>query len=103
MKFLPWNKDKWNSEQGSFIKYDKVEHMLLGFIGLSATLFIGGRLWLNLLMWIVIGISWEMKDGLFTYDGTHIQGFSWKDLIADCFGFIAAIIIYSIYNNLFRG
>ena len=101
MKFLEWKRDKWNSTQGSYLKYDKLEHLLLGFIGLLATLiFIPAGIWIDLGFWILIGTTWEIIDGTFTYDGIHIQGFSWKDLIADCFGFILAIIVYSIYINL---
>lgn len=107
MKFLDWDLDKWNSKQGSWIPYDKLEHFLLGFIGLLVTMIIilytsdrdgiSIHNFYAIFIWVMVGFLWEVKDGLFSYDGIHIQGFSWKDFIADCFGFIAAIVVYFLW------
>ena len=103
MKFLKWSDDRWKSEQGSILKYDKLEHFLLGFIGLFSTLFFFSYIgfWYCLIIWESLGIGWEIKDGLFTYDGKHIQGFSWKDLLADNYGFMAAVITWSVVWIIF--
>jgi len=99
MKFLKWSDDKWHSLQGSYLLSDKAEHFYLALIGSLTTLFFL-PLVTTVLIWIAIGTAWEAKDGLFTYDGKHIQGFSWKDLIADIFGIVAAIIIHTVFTRI---
>ena len=93
MKFIGWSDDHWKSKQGSYMEYDKLEHFLLGFIGFMLTSLLLPLMW-NIIIWELIAIGWEVKDGLLTYDGKNIQGFSWKDLLADNYGFALAIIIY---------
>jgi len=100
MKFLKWSDDNFRSTQGSYLAYDKLEHFLLGFLGLCVTLFFFDFL-SSIIVWLSLGIAWEIKDGLLTYDGKNVQGFSWGDLIADCLGFVLAIILYTIINRIY--
>lgn len=103
IKFVKWSDDRWKSEQGSIIKYDKLEHFILGFIGLFVTLILGAAFWLSLAIWVTVGFGYELKDGTVPYDAKHIQGFSWKDFIADCLGFILAIIVWAIIRQVQHG
>jgi len=101
MKFKPWNTDKWLSLSGSIIPWDKVEHFLLGVI-LEALL-----LWApitpaeNLFFFSLAAWGWEVKDGLKAYDDNgHVEGFSWKDLIAGYAGGALALIVRPIWGAL---
>lgn len=87
MKFLPWKDDHWNSRNGHVIRYDKIEHFLGSVIltAICAKLFGPGY---GSVLAFVCGILWEVKDGYVPYDGKHIEGFSWKDLIADAAGVV---------------
>jgi hypothetical protein len=84
MKFLAWNEDEWLSKHGSVLPYDKLEHFILAFAGCQ---------FLPVIVVAVVSIAWEIKDGLLPYDDVHIQGFSWKDLIADFAGIALAMLI----------
>ena len=101
MKIKPWSEDKWFSTSGTIIKYDKVEHLILGFIGLFVTLLLIPEIGGCIFIWEVIALAWEAKDGFFPYgpDG-KIEGFSIKDFIADNAGFIIAIALYFIITVL---
>jgi len=115
MKFLEWKTDKWLSEQGSVFKYDKLEHFLLSIIGTTFLflLFLAGAnlfVDLNSIMYSpttlvflffissLVGLIWEIKDGIVPYDGTHIQGFSWKDLIADTAGVFLTVFCIKLIS-----
>jgi len=108
MKFLNWKDDKWLSEQGSILRYDKLEHLILGFVGFwilfilclaFVNAFYPARSLVKVIALFVAGMSfvvataWEIKDGTVPYDGIHIQGFSWKDLIAGSVGIVFAYIL----------
>jgi VanZ family protein len=87
-KFQPWDQDEWLSSQGSILKYDKLEHLLLSVIGvLIAVFLLKIEILLALSLMLLLGIAWEIRDGLIT----NGQGFSIKDLIAD---FIGVLIGY---------
>ncbi len=82
-KFLPWDKDKWLSKQGTILPYDKLEHFLLSLFGVVIGILL---LKINpvtvVLIITLLGIGWEIKDGLIA----NGQGFSWKDLIFNLAG-----------------
>lgn len=81
MKFIPWQEDKWLSREGTLIPFDKLEHFLLGVLwALVAILLLGIHPGIVMIIGLIAGIGWEIKDGLFSH------GFSWKDLIADIAG-----------------
>lgn len=108
MKFLDWNKDKWKSTNGTIIRYDKLEHFLLAFIGLLITYMVTYYFEADLniyvyefVVWELIGIGYEIYNGCVAYDGVHIEGFSSKDLLADNYGFIAAVIVFLISLRLY--
>ena len=81
MKFIPWNRDKWLSREGTLIPFDKIEHFILGFLGIIiGILLIGIHPEIIIIIGVIAAVGWEIKDGIFSY------GFSWKDLIADVVG-----------------
>ena len=103
MKFLEWKKDKWMSENGTILKYDKAEHYLLGIIGIIITYLWGIHIkatpeyFSNMfVVWVIIAILYEISNGIIPYDGTHIEGFSWKDLIAGFMGILSGIFIFKL-------
>lgn len=94
MKFIPWNKDKWLSKEGSILPYDKLEHFLIALglipflvIYIDPTFF--GLLSVALVSFLIIG--WEIRDSFLT-------GFSWKDLIAGFLGMFSFWIPYISYK-----
>jgi len=95
IKILPWGKDIWLSRQGSILPFDKLEHLILAFV-LAILLFrlLPVPAYKSAAVTIFIGLYWEMvRDGLYTYDGSHIQGASWKDFIADSGGVLIAVAL----------
>ncbi len=87
MKFLPWQQDHWLSKTGSVICYDKLEHFAGSFILAWILSFFLSRFWAVGLAF-GLGFLWEVKDGYYPYNRLTgaIEGFSWKDLIADMAG-----------------
>lgn len=99
MKFKKWSDDKWLSRSGSILPYDKLEHLILGALGIFISIYwIGLSLLTSLIILEVLGIGWEIKDGMFPYNKKgDIEGFSWKDLIADNGGFLLGyMLIYLV-------
>lgn len=89
-KFLPWNKDEWLSTQGTILKYDKLEHLILAVLGVIVFVYIFNlELYLSLALTLLLGIIWEIRDGLIK----NGQGFSIKDLIADFAGILISYFI----------
>lgn len=101
MKFLKWSDDKWLSKNGSILPYDKLEHLLLGVLGMFIIIYwIGFSLLTSLIILEILGIGWEIKDGLVPYNKNgNIEGFSWKDLIADNVGFLIGYILAICFFN----
>ena len=89
-KFLAWDRDDWISTQGTILKYDKLEHLLLALIGVLICVYlINLELFFSLALMFLIGIAWEIRDGLIK----NGQGFSRKDLIADFIGIVLGYFI----------
>lgn len=93
-KFQDWQKDKWNSEQGTILRYDKAEHLVLA-AGLESTL--NYALTPKLKKWapvltIAIGTMWEVRDGFVLR-----QGFSSKDLVANVTGVVISIFLRKVF------
>lgn len=86
MKFIPWKEDKWLSQEGSILPWDKLEHFLLAMIGFIALFLLGLDETQCFTLGILAGIAWEIRD-------SFITGFSWKDLIADGVGLIIGLAI----------
>ncbi len=68
--------------------YDKAEHALLAFLGvllLSWMLPFTNQFPVETNQMLIrsLGVAWEIYNGIATYDGVNVQGFSWKDLIAN--------------------
>lgn len=103
MYFLPWKKDKWLSENGTILKYDKPEHFILGITGIVLTYLWGAHIKAGpeyysntFVVWVIISILYEIGNGLIPYDGIHIEGFSWKDIIAGFMGILSGIFIFKL-------
>ena len=108
MKFLAWSEDKWLSKEGNVLPYDKVEHFLYAFFGVivqfflvspyilnnpsPAGLFISANLFSISMFIRTLGILRELYDSVVPYHFTprRVQGWSWKDLIANEAGIHAA-------------
>jgi hypothetical protein len=96
MKFLNWSNDKWLSKNGSILPYDKLEHFLLAIFGVILGIFIFNfPIFPVVLVLEILAILWEIKDGIVPYDKEKglMEGFSWKDLIADNMGILLGILI----------
>lgn len=92
--FLDWDEDEWFSSQGSILKFDKLEHLLLAIIGVVICFYLLKLdLLLSLSLIFLLGIAWEIKDGLIK----NGQGFSRKDLIADFAGIMLAYFFINIF------
>ncbi len=100
MKFLPLSEDDWLSKEGKLLPWDKLEHFAAAFLGVWLGIsLLGLDRELILFLAVVAGVAWEIKDGLVPYsDEGIIQGFSWKDLIADGLG-IAAGYALAVLNT----
>lgn len=94
--FKPWKKDKWLSKSGTILKYDKLEHFILAFILFWLWNFLPIEAWFAVVISWWIGFVWECKDGLWAYDKINIEGFSWKDLIANTFGILLGYLTHLI-------
>ena len=101
MKFLKWSDDKWLSKNSSILPYDKLEHLILGALGMFIGIYwIGFSVLTSLIILEILGIAWEIKDGLVPYNKKgNIEGFSWKDLIADNVGFLIGYIFSYLFSN----
>jgi len=93
-KFLSWDQDEWLSTQGTILKYDKLEHLILAVISALILVYILKiEIFLSLALTFLLGILWEIKDGLIK----NGQGFSKKDLIADFAGMVIAYLIVVMF------
>ena len=93
-KYLPWKQDEWLSKQGTIIKYDKLEHLILSLLGVILFAYIFKfELFLSFALTFLIGIAWEIRDGLIK----NGQGFSRKDLVADFIGLLLAPLIFILF------
>lgn len=99
-KVLPWQYDRWLSEDGVILRYDKFEHAIrdgalnwgLGKFGLG----IRDRL----LITSGFALSWEVRDGL---RWRHTDGASMKDFLAGLAGQAACIVIEKVILDRERG
>lgn len=90
-KFLSWTQDQWLSKQGTVLKYDKSEHLILSVLGVFLLVrVLKLEIFFSLALVFLIGIIWEIRDGLIK----NGQGFSKKDLIADFAGILIAYFLF---------
>jgi len=104
VKVLPWNKDKWNSRNGSVLPFDKLEHAITAFVVTLSLMLMGpdhaNQYQVGAIVFCfttLLGLAWEFKDGIIPYDGKHIEGLSKKDLIANTAGILLALLIYFVF------
>jgi len=82
-----WAHDSWDSQQGTIIKYDKVEHALRGIAITIVAIVLG--LQSPVMLAAAFALVWEIKDGFMDYKHWGWwggEGFSWRDLCADIVG-----------------
>ncbi len=92
--FLNWREDSFLSRNGSFLVYDKLEHALLGFLGMtfSALLFALSSVqvfFLLCLIWNGIGFFWELAQCII-----NRQLIQPKDIAANNIGFVLTFPFY---------
>ena len=93
-KIKYWREDSFLSTNGTILKYDKLEHALLGLIGMLATL-----LWLKpvgmqpvILIWLgwnLVGLLWELFQVFVQNQKLEI-----KDIAANNAGFVVAGLVF---------
>lgn len=96
-KYKPWSLDKWDSTSGTILKYDKLEHLILAAILFWFWNVMPIASWCAIVITLWIGFVWEVKDGIKAYNPAgDIEGFSWKDFIANAVGIFLGYYIYRI-------
>jgi len=88
-----WREDSFRTTNGSILKYDKLEHGLLGFIGMFVSFFLISAISMQVIillfvLWNIIGLIWE----LFQVAIKRVP-IETKDLAANNIGFVAAGIL----------
>jgi len=111
MKFIPWNKDDWLSQQGNlsfFNYYDKLEHAYFWVpVVVITVLFI---YWLfdkvgTTSLYVAVGTAVflsflkEFLDATTNIKGFSGGGWSWKDLLMDFHGIFSVSAILVIFNS----
>ncbi len=92
--FKPWHEDSFLSGNGTLLRYDKLEHLILAFIAMAVTSqFISFKniqvfgLWF--LFWNGVGMLWEVFQRLFL---KHLM--EPKDIAANNAGFVLTLFFY---------
>lgn len=96
MKWKRWDMDRWGSRHGSLIPWDKLEHLIRETI-LTAGLLLafGGTSWVYLPV-VAFGLLYEVYNGIVPYDGYAVEGFSFKDELANLGGIALGTLIYHL-------
>ena len=90
-----WRNDKWNTQSGAYIKYDKAEHFVGSFILTGALKPISPKY--NWAISFSLHLIYEFKDALChneDFGKWGGEGFSAKDLLAGVGGIILWEIVY---------
>ncbi len=103
-RFKRWRQDSFFSRNGTILKFDKLEHLILGAIGMLITLIFWHKVTLQtfVLLWLLwngLGIFWEIVQ-FFTRNDLAEP----KDVVANNLGFVLAGLVYfvAIHFQLFR-
>ncbi len=86
----------FDSKQGAFLKYDKLEHFSGSFILCSDISRLGVSNKKAAIIAFSIGFAWEVKDAFMPrekYGAIGADGFCWRDLTADAVGVFASYIV----------
>ena len=92
--FLNWHEDSFFTKQGSILRYDKLEHAILGFAGMVFAKYIfnlsGIQLYaITWIIWNLIGVIWEIYQLVAKKQLIQI-----KDIAANNIGFILSGFFY---------
>jgi VanZ family protein len=92
--FLRWQDDSFLSKNGTILPYDKLEHAILGFLGMILSRYLlnvdGLQMFALLwLIWNLIGIIWEIYQLLAIKHLIQL-----KDIAANNIGFLLAVFFY---------
>ena len=97
--------DKWNSQNGMFLKSDKIEHAL-GSSFLYESLLLITKSKRESFVWsVTLGVLWEVKDAYFPYEkyGKYGgEGFSWKDVGANVTGIVFTMGVNEVVKLMFK-
>ncbi|RLD13217.1 hypothetical protein DRI50_07585 [candidate division KSB1 bacterium] len=96
-RFKRWRQDSFFSRNGTILKFDKLEHFLLGFAGVFVTLLLlkTNSLQIFILVWLVwnvIGLTWEFMQ--FVSRDYFAEP---KDVLANNIGFLLAGLVYYLF------
>jgi hypothetical protein len=102
---VPFNKDKWTSQNGAVIQYDKLEHFVGSFV-LNASIehYVSQKHGWKYS--IALGFVWEIKDALVPYEKYGKlggEGFSSKDMLADIGGVVLNHYLNKLMNKFCGG
>lgn len=92
--FINWRDDSFLSRNGLLLVYDKLEHALLGFLGMtfSALLFALSSVQIFFLLWLIwnaVGLAWELAQCIIKK-----QMIQPKDIAANNIGFLLSFPFY---------
>ncbi len=92
--FIYWHEDSFLSRNGTIFVYDKLEHVILAFIGMVITSFfiMEKNIRIFLLLWAawnVIGVLWEIFQLVIQNQPIQI-----KDIAANNIGFLLSFFLY---------
>lgn len=92
--FKNWEEDSFLSKNGTVLRYDKLEHVLLAFLGMMLCHFIfklEGLQQFTLLwiIWNVIGLAWEFYQLI-----VKKQLIQPKDLAANTIGLLLSFFLF---------
>jgi len=89
--FRYWHEDSFLSTNGFILKYDKLEHVILGFVGMIVSYLLFEpkgiqQFFFYWLIWNGIGVLWEIFQLLYVKTLIEI-----KDIAANNAGFILSL------------
>ena len=75
---------------------DKLAHLFGTYFLVDVLHFFSPLAWL---LAFVLGFAWEVKDGILDWEKIGYfggDGFSWRDLVADCVGILLWVILHNM-------
>jgi len=97
-KVADFDKDTWNSTNGSIYRYDKVEHFILS--GTTTHLFMYASEKHGWKYALALGFLWEVKDGFVDYKPGRREGFSMTDMSANIMGVATGYLFHKGWSWL---
>jgi len=92
----------FDSKQGAFLTYDKLEHFSGSFVLCSGICRLGVSNKKAAVTAFTLGFAWEVKDAFMPrekYGPIGAEGFCWRDLTADAVGVFASYLVNKYVLN----